>query len=79
MACGDVEDHFRNEKRTEPWGAVAFCESDNFFLEGDQSANAAGENYAYTIYIQICLRDTGIFNRLIACCQCCLGKPASYL
>ena len=62
----DIQDHLGNEKWVKPGCTVAFGEIDDFFLESDQAADAAGKNNADPVRIHSLFVNTCILYRLIA-------------
>ncbi len=70
MPCSNIEDHFRNEERIETRSAIAFGEIHHFFLESDESTDAAGKHNTYTVWIEVStVVIPASFDGFIACSQ----------
>jgi hypothetical protein len=66
MTGGDIKYHLRYKKRIITGNAVTFGEISHFFLECIDSPDAAGEDNAYPVAVNIIFCNAGIRNSLVA-------------
>src|SRR5688572_28908559 len=67
MPCGNIQYHFGNKERVETGCSVAGSKIGHFLLECDKTADTAGKDNTYPVWVSIFTGDTGIFYCFIAC------------
>ena len=74
LPSGNIKDHFRNEKRIEPWRSISFGIGHYFFLKSKQTAYSTGKDNTRSVWIDIVFCNSGVFDGLITGYNSQLGK-----
>ena len=74
----NINNHLWDKERIETRRAITRSKVHHFFLEGNNTSNAATEDYAYSIRIYIFFRNPRIFYSFISCNDCKLTIPVHF-